>query len=176
MRKKKLLFISLALVLVLGALIPAVALAAKPVEFNASGNITYIELGGSVFPAGESGRWVVASRYLDGTFLSGDVNGDFTLTYKANVDSEQAGNLHGLLEVGAYTLRVNGTIEPLEMVYFEPWDTYLPMLTISGHWTFIEGAQGQGDFDAWLIFIPFGEHVGMVVAGEFTMTGKWQQP
>lgn len=176
--KKRLLFTGLVLALVLTTFVPAAAMAAKPVDFGASGIITYIELGGSVFPAGDSDRWRVASRYLEGTFLpGGDINGDFTLAYKANVDSTQAGNLHGTITVvgeDSYVLKVNGKIEPLEIVWFEPLGTYLPKLTISGHWTFTDGARGQGDFDASLIFIPSGEHVGMVVAGAFDMTGKWQ--
>ena len=168
---KKLLLISLVLALVLITATPTTAMAAKPTDFNASGAITYIELGGSVFPAGDSGRWRVVSRYLEGTFLpGGDINGDFTFTYKANVDSTQAGNLHGTLEVESYLLKVNGKVQPLEIdpIYG------LPKLTISGRWTFTDGARGQGDFDASLIFIPSGEHVGMVVAGAFDMTGKWQ--
>jgi len=172
--KKRPLFISLVLILVLTALTSAAVVAAKPAEFNASGVVTYIELGGSVFPAGDSGRWVVASRYLEGIFFGPDITGLFKLTYKANVTSLQAGNLHGTLETGAYTLNVNGTIEPLEIVFYEPWQIYLPKLTISGHWTCIKGAHGQGNFNASLIFIPSGEHVGVVVDGPFTMTGKWQ--
>jgi len=174
MLRKKLLFMSLALALVLTVLTPAVALAAKPVPFEANGAITSITPG-DVFPAGESGRWRVVERDITGN-LSGNISGDFTLTYKANVElATQAGNLHGTLEAGESVLNVNGKIEPLEIVYYAPWNTYLPKLTISGHWNFIEGAKGQGDFDAWAIFIPTPEgHVGFIAASSIELTGKWQ--
>ncbi len=174
---KKRLFISVVLALVLTVLGSVPVLAAKPADFSASGTITGISPG-DVFPAGESGRWVVAERELTGTFPDGeDISGDFTLTYKANVElATQAGNLHGELAMddGSYVLKVNGKIEPLEFVWFEPFNTYLPKLTINGRWTFTDGAQGQGDFNAWLIFIPTPEgHVGFIAASGFDLTGKW---
>lgn len=170
--KRRLLLISLALALVLTTLTPAVALAAKPASCGASGNITYIS-SGTVFPAGESGRWMVVERELSGTFLSGDISGNFTMTYKANVElSTQAGNLHGTLEAGPYVLKLNGKVQPLEIVS-TPFG-HLPKLTIDGYWTFIDGARGQGNFDAWVIFIPIDGHVGPIVASAFNLTGKWQ--
>ncbi len=172
--KKKLLFVSLALALVLTTLIPAAALAAKPVSFDASGIVTYISPG-TVFPAGESGRWVVIERQLNGTFLSGNINGDFTMTYQANVElSTQAGNLHGTLKAGSHVLKLNGNIQPLEMIP-TPFGIDLPKLTISGRWTFTNGAQGGGEFDTWVIFIPTPEgHVGSIVASGLNLTGNWQ--
>ena len=172
--KKRLLFVSLALALVLTTLMPAAALAAKPVSFDASGIVTCISPG-TVFPAGESGRWVVAERQLSGTFLSGDIDGDFTMTYKANVElSTQAGNLHGTLKVGSHVLKLNGSIQPLEMVP-TPFGIDLPKLTINGRWTFTNGAQGGGEFDTWVIFIPTPEgHVGSIVASALNLTGNWQ--
>ena len=183
--KKRLLSISLALVLLLTALIPASALAAKPVSFDASGTITDISAG-DVFPAGKSGRWVVAERELMGT-LSGDISGEFTMTYKANVESveTQAGNLHGTITVGSYVLKVNGKIEPLTQVGFVYWEiapgywTWMPKLklTLSGHGTFIEGTQGNGDFSAEVVFVPtLDGHVDTIFPDESTLTisGKWQ--
>jgi len=183
MLRKRLLLMSLALALVLTALTPAVALAAKPVPLEANGTITSITPG-DVFPAGESGRWRVVERDITGN-LSGAISGDFTMTYKANVElATQAGNLHGTLEAGESVLNVNGKIEPL---VFAGW--YLPpgvhpaypdgiplyKLTISGHWNFLEGATGQGDFDAWAIFVPTPEgHVAFIAASSFKLTGKWQ--
>ena len=174
MLRKRLLLMSLALALVLTALTPAVALAAKPVPLEANGTITSITPG-DVFPAGESGRWRVIERDITGN-LSGAISGDFTMTYKANVElATQAGNLHGTLEAGESVLNVNGKIEPLDIVYYKPWDTYLPKLTISGHWNFLEGARGQGDFDASAIFVPTPEgHVAFIIASSFKLTGKWQ--
>jgi len=174
--RKRLLFISLVLALVLTTLVPAAALAAKPVPFIATGTISYISPG-TVLPAGESGRYRVVERELGGT-LSGDIGGevgtDFTMTYKANVElATQAGNLHGTLEAGPYVAKVNGKIEPLEWLgppYASP-----ALLTIEGHWTFINGARGQGDFEAWAIVIlnELG-HVVWIPDSSFTMTGKWQ--
>lgn len=178
-------FIGLALALVLGVLIPGVVLAAKPDPFEATGTVTYLEAG-DVFPAGDSGRWVVASRYLEGTFVDG-IPGDFSMTYKANVTSEQAGNLHGTLERGPYVLKVNGKSEPadvLDYVVISP-GIVVPTklgLALSGRWTFIEGAQGNGGFDAYVVFTPWFDeegnmHVGPVIPDEssFDLTGKWQE-
>lgn len=164
---KKRLFISVALALVLTVLGSAPVLAAKPGDFGATGTISSITPWG-VFPAGASGRYVVVERQITGT-LAGNIGGDFFMTYKANVElATQAGNLHGTLEVGGYILQVSGKIEPLEIV------EGLPKLTISGRWTFIEGARGQGTFDAWLTFESdeYG-HVVEVIDSSFTLTGKW---
>lgn len=179
--KRKLLFISLALGLVLATLMPAPVLAAKPtaskfVDFNAGGFITGIT-DGIVKPAGSSGRFIVQERDINGV-LSGDIGGTsgslFTLSYKANVAlATQAGNLHGTLKVDSYSLEVNGTIEPLGFVPVGPY--LLPLLTISGQWTFIGGAQGNGDFIAYAVFVPdeFG-HVLLIVDSGISMTGKWK--
>ena len=171
---KRTLFVSLALTLVLTTLMPAAALAAKPVSFDASGIVTSISPG-TVFPAGKSGRWVVVERQLSGIFLSGDINGDFTMAYKANVElSNQAGNLHGTLKAGSHVIKLNGSIQPLEMVP-TPFGIDLPKLTINGRWTFTNGAQGGGTFDTWVIFIPTPEgHVGSIVASGLNLTGNWQ--
>jgi len=177
--KKRLLLINLVLVLVMMVLAPAAALAAKPQPFYAGGNIAYITPG-DVMPAGNSGRWRVIERELGGALLPEvagiptDVAGPFTLTYKANVElATQAGNLHGTLEAGDYTCRVNGKIEPLEFVEMFP-GVYLPKLSINGHWTFTGGAKGNGNFDAWVIFIPDAcGHIESIIASSFTMDGGW---
>lgn len=174
--KRRLLFVSLALVLMLMALAPT-ALAAKPQPFYAAGVITGIEdtvIGDNAFPAGDSGRWRVVDRQIEGELLSGDITGSFLMTYKADVELvTQAGNLHGTLETGGYTFRVNGKIQPLEMVP-SPLGVDLPKLTISGHWSLVAGSgPGQGNFDAWVIFIPdeYG-HVVAIVASSFVMDGN----
>ena len=178
--KKRSLFVSLVLISVLTALMPTAALAAKPtkfVDFNASGVITYIT-GGDVLPAGDSGRWRVIERELDGQ-LSGDINGSFALAYKANVElATQAGNLQGTLVADQYSIKVNGTIQPLEFYgwYIDPvYGIPLYYLEINGSWTFADGAQGNGDFAAYAIFIPTPDgHVYAIVASGFDMTGKWK--
>ena len=184
--KRRLLFISLALAVLTTTSLGAAALAANSVPFSASGTVSTIS-DGDVFPAGESGRWVVAERELTGT-LSGDINGDFTMTYKANVELEtQVGRLHGTLEVGSYLLKVNGEIESCTQVGVIYWEVapgyWMDMpklkLTLNGHFTFTKGAQGNGDFDAEVVFVPtLDGHVDTVFPDEsaINMTGKWQPP
>ncbi len=167
--KRKVLFLALALSLVM-ALVPGTALAAKPEAFSASGTITGITPG-DVFPAGNSGRFVVAEREITGV-LSGDISGDFTLTYKANVAlATQAGRLYGTLAVDGHTAKVNGEIQPLEWLgapFASP-----ALLTIDGRWAFT-GARGQGNFSAWAIVILTPEgHVAYIVDSGFAMTGSW---
>ncbi len=176
---KKKLLISLALALLLTTLMPAAVSAAQPppklVDFNAVGDITYIT-GGDVLPAGKSGRWRVIERELGGE-LYGDITGPYALTYKANVElATQAGNLHGTLTTGQYSINVNGKIEPLSFYgWYGPYPLYY--LEINGNWTFTDGAQGNGDFIAYAVFIPdeYG-HVLYILDSGFVMTGKWQQP
>jgi len=171
--KRRLLIISLVLALALVAMTPAAALAdeGRPTKIEAYGEITGITAG-IVTPLGESGRWRVIEREILGT-ISGDINGDFNLTYKGVFKLEdQAGNFHGTMETGTYFLRVNGKVQPLEMVQIGP-EIYLPKLTITGHWTFTDGAQGQGDLNGWAIFIPTSEgHVGAIIASAFALTGQ----
>ncbi len=169
---KKALFISLALVIALTAFMPAPAMAAKPVPFNAGGTITYITAG-TVKPAGDSGRFVVVEREIQGS-MSGNVTGTFAMAYKANVElATQAGNLHGTIKVEGKTLNVNGKIAPLTFVPYGPY--LLPKLDISGHWNFTGNAEGQGDFTAWAIFMPDPDgHVETFIASSFTLTGQYQ--
>ncbi len=173
--KRRMLFITLALVLLMTMLVPGAALA-KPQTFYAGGVITGIEdtiIGENAFPAGESGRWRVVGREITGE-LSGDVNGSFIMTYKANVElATQAGNLQGDMIVGDESFKVNGKIQPLEMVP-TPLGIDLPKLTITGHWNMDGKGPGNGDFEAWVIFVPdeYG-HVVMIIASSFVMEGKW---
>ena len=180
--KKRLFFISLVLALVMTTLMPGAVLAAKPADFSASGGISDIKPPTDIWQAGKSDRWVVVEREITGT-LSGDINGDFTMTYRGNFDlSTQAGTFHGTVESGSYVLKVNGRIEPLVFVgwYVEPCQEYpegIPYLelTIKGRWLLTEGAKGEGALDAWAIFIPdeLG-HVAFITNSHFELTGKWQ--
>jgi len=169
--------VGLVLALALGVVAPVPALAAKPVGFGASGVITDVSQG-DIFPAGNSGRFVVQSREMVGN-ISGDISGDFVLTYKANVViQDQSGNLHGKLTVtgedGAWTVNVNGKSNPLEFVWVDHYG-FLPKLSISGHWTFNSGAKGNGDFEAWLIFIPDAHgHIVDIIGSAFEMTSQWK--
>lgn len=180
--KRRLLFISLALALVLTTLMPSLVLAAKPVAFKAGGIITDISPG-NVLPAGKldedtgnsaSGRWRVVEREIRGT-LSGDIGGDFLFTYKANVElATQAGNFHGTLGVGDYTMKVEGESLPIEFAgWYGPYPLFT--LTLEGNWTFIDGANGNGVLDASATFVPTpAGHIAFIVASDFTLTGQWQ--
>jgi hypothetical protein len=171
--KRRSLIISLVLAMLLTATLVTPALAAKPVPFAAAGTITYITPG-DVFPAGNSGRFVVAERELGGS-IAGSINGDFTLTYKANVElATQAGALHGTLVAGGYEFKVNGQIEPLTFYGWYVLDVIpLYQLDISGKWS-AKGSQGNGDFFATIVFIPTPDgHVYAIVDSYFEMTGKW---
>ena len=177
--KRKSLLIGLALALLSILVMPVSALAAQPVAFSASGTISSISTG-DVLAAGKSGRWVVQERELCGS-LSGDINGDFVLTYKANVDENQAGNLAGELTVGqdACSMRLNGKSQPMDFVWFEAFGIYLPRLSINGHWALTEGAKGEGDFEAWFVFVPYIDeqgnvHVGQIVGSAIILSGNWQ--
>ena len=170
---KKIFYVSLILALAITTFMPVPAIAAEP--FSADGTIDYISPG-TVYPAGASGRWIVAERELLGT-LSGDINGQYTITFKANIESinTQAGNFHGTLLVDTYSLKVNGRIDPLEFVEWYAPGVPIYKLTISGHWAFTNGTQGRGDFDGYASFIPTPEgHVGYVVDSSFTMDGHWK--
>lgn len=186
--KRRLLLISLTLVLIVMALAPATAFAAKPQPFNAAGGVNYIGatvIGDNVFSAGNSGRWRVVGREIGGE-LSGDIDGSFLMTYKANIESTftQAGNLHGTLLVDDYSFKVNGTIQPVEVIAWAvPYQIpALLRITIDGHWA-SQGTSGNGDYHAVIVFEPdwkllqtTGEiHVGTIHTdmSPFTMTGKW---
>ena len=186
--KRRILFISLVLVLMLTALVPSTALAAKPQTFNAGGAIDYIEatvIEDNAFPAGNSGRWRVVDREIAGE-LSGDVSGRFVMTYKANIESAdtQAGNFNGVLDVGEYSFKVNGKTQPVEVIaWLVPGQIpYLLQLTMAGHWS-TQGARGSGVFSGavvfepdWILLAQTGQvHVGAIhpEMSPFVMSGKW---
>jgi hypothetical protein len=97
------------------------------------------------------------------------------MNYRANVELEtQAGNLQGMLYAGTNAFRLEGKSLPIEMVYFDAFQTYLPKVTMKGHWVGVEIA-GNGTFEGWGIFIPTPDgHVGTIVASSFILRGKWQ--
>jgi hypothetical protein len=170
---KKILLIGVILAMVLTLILPSVAMAAKPSVFTASGEMTTIDQG-QTRELGESGKWLVADRHILGTFDSGDLDGDFTLTYGGVFDlATQAGNLVGTLKNGSKTILVTGKVSPYEIV-----DTGMgfsaPQLTIKGKWVGLKGLKANGEFTAWFIFIPDEEgHVVQIIASSFDMTGKY---
>lgn len=179
-------FVSLLLVLVLTLLLPAPVMAAGPQSFSAAGSITSVSAG-TVLPAGNSDRWRVIEREVTGSLSGGGLDGAFTLIYRANVASleTQAGNFHGRLTAGANVLEVNGKSEPIQFVTLIPnpnpnpapgEPAYLPVfkLVISGHFTFIDGAQVNGTFAGWANFIPTpgAAHIGVILDNSFSLSGK----
>jgi hypothetical protein len=181
---KKPLFIGLAVALCLSLIMPTTALAAKPVDFNATGVIDNLDEG-IVMPAGNSGRWIVSSRTVTGS-LEGDISGAFTMVYKANVASDQSGNLHGTMSAddGSWSFKINGKTGSAELVGFvwvEEYQTYLPslMLTVNGHFNSSKNPIANGTYEAWLIFIGIPDatgmlHVGPVLDSYIELTGKWK--
>jgi len=159
--------------LVLATLMPSLTLAAEPEPFGAAGQITSITVG-AVKPAGNSGRFVVVERQMSGA-LQGSLDSSFTLSYKANVElATQAGELHGTMKLdNGDVLNVNGTVQPLQWQDIG-FGQLLPVLTMSGHWNFTNGAQGQGNFTAWGVFIPTDDGHIATLAGAFSLTGQWQ--
>ncbi|MBL7165497.1 MAG: hypothetical protein ISS55_03325 [Dehalococcoidales bacterium] len=183
--KKKLLCITLVTCLVLSVVMPGTALAAKGKafdDFEATGFITFID-DGIVKPAGQSGRWVVSERHIMGIML-GDVNGDFTLTYAANVDSDQAGNFHDELVVGSYVFKVRGKSEPIQFqyVYDKPGFGLVAvnLMETNGGWTLIEGAHGNGEYYGSITIEvalegPYQGHIVGMPDASVSMLGKWKQ-
>lgn len=167
----------MALVMIMAALMPSQVLAAKPVPFVATGNVWYITPG-TVKPAGDSGRFVVIERDILG-FMNAGIIGVYTFSYKANVELlTQAGNLHGTLTVGGYVLNMSGKTQPLEYSGeadcpavgspVSPCSVFTS--TIDGHWNFLVGARGEGNFnsDVFLI-IDWTGHVVWIDGGSVTL-------
>jgi len=168
--------------LLLTFIMPSAAMAAKPEQSPvAVGYISGIT-DGTVFPAGNSGRFRVMEREISGG-LEGAINGHFTLAYRANVDlMTQAGQMHGTLTAGDYVFKVNGEFLPLSWVG-EPFGSPC-VIAVNGNWNCIEGGKGNGKFTAaaTVILTPDG-HVyeilspdtwGDWVVNFVVMTGKFQ--
>ena len=173
---------------------PVQAVSAEP--FMAGGYITSID-DGDVKAAGTSGRFVVRNRHVGGT-ISGvigntpisvdDVPQPFTFTFKTNVPIQsQSGNIQGSLAFGNYEAKVNGTSEigatPVECpVIYAPMfgciETesgvfFFPGLLIKGTVRFVEGSDGSGTVNAFIIpkLDALGHIVGIEVAG-LTIQGE----
>ena len=171
---KKLLVISLLLALVMALVFPtAVAASSPPATFAAQGSLTSIDTG-NVKELGHSGKWLVSDRHIRGG-LTGGLNGDFVLTYGGVFDlATQEGNLVGTLKTDSATLLVTAKVDPLSFVPADVPGGYLPMLMIEGKWIGMTGLKANGDFQAYVVFVPTADgHVGFVVDSGFVMTGKY---
>ncbi len=154
--------IGMVLALVMAVIPSTAALAAAPESFNAFGTISPNISFGNPAALGDSGRWLVPERSVSGTLNSGSITGDFTMVYAANVDTYQAGSIHGTITASDYTIRVNGTSNALEFVPVEIFPGYsvnLPMISVSGNWNFASGAKGNGTLQAVIVFIPYVDPV-----------------
>ena len=187
--KKKILLVGLVVSLTLVVAVPVPALAAAPVVFSAGGTVTEVTPG-DIFPAGTSGRWVVDERQMSG-LIAGSINGEYTLTYSANMDLEtQAGSFHGTISVDSVLINVTGKSQlvglgsPGPLVEIAP-DVFIPTiirsLETAGSWTLISGSVGNGDYTGLTAVViaaagPVEGHILDIVPGYsyFTMTGKWK--
>jgi hypothetical protein len=172
---KKILVISMVLALVLVLMLPSVAMAAAPkTSFNASGVMSGID-DGQVKELGNSGKWLVTDRHIQGQFLSGDLgtSSAFTLTYGGVFKlADQSGELLGTLKANNDTFLITGKVAPY--VITDMGGYQLPKLNISGHWNSVKGIKANGDFAAWMIFVPTADgHVAYIAASSFIMNGKY---
>jgi hypothetical protein len=177
---KKILAISLVLALALTLLMPSVAMAARPAEFSASGVFNDIDQG-KVKPLGNSGKWLVTDRHIQGEFLpDGALEGDFTLTYGGVFNiTDQSGHLAGRLSTDAGTFAITGETKPLEVLDYIILEdgTIFPTLcklSVTGRWTGLKSINANGKFESWFTFdIDAEGHVVNIYDSSFEMTGKY---
>jgi hypothetical protein len=166
--------IGICLALLAVGLLPVAAMA-KQESMHAFGTIDYIS--GTVgFPAGESGNYKVMSRTVEGAFISGDLTGGYSMTYRANVDlNTQAGNMRGQLTTGTYTIDVSGTSYPVQ--WSPSADSpvgYVGTSSASGIWQ-LHGGPGSGTFSTTFSFVPTTDgHIDNILSGStFELDGQW---
>jgi hypothetical protein len=163
---------------------------AAPEPFVVNGDFDTIDTG-DVDAAGESGRFVVKDRTVEGTFfgsIGGDAGASFTFVYGSNVPiATQSGEVHGRLHVGDYEVDLVLTssigLTPLSCAVpdgatcFEtPEGNFIPGLMLEGTGTFLDGAHGNGDFEGWLIPILDAEgHILAIYASSLSFAGEWIQ-
>jgi len=163
----------------------AVPVLAEPLKaFSVSGPISGIDVG-NVKPAGVSGRFIVRERHITGTF-AGDITGDFTITYDANVPlATQSGPVHARMIVDSY--EANMTIisslgptpvpcgSPDGVTCIEtPVGNFVPGLLLNGSMNFLSGAKGTGNVNGWLIPILDAQgHIERIAASLLTIAGQW---
>ncbi len=154
--------------------IPATALAAEMSPVTAYGTLDSISVSIEK-PAGESGRVVVLERTLEGTFLSGDLAGAFSITYHTNVVLlTQAGNIAGSLRWGDLVFRLNGKSQPVTWVPVP--GGMIGQLTVTGKWE-LTGGKGKGTFEAFLVFVPTeAGHIARLLPGScLSVSGSWSR-
>jgi hypothetical protein len=186
--KRKILLLGVVLALILTMVMPFSIIGAKPAPLSCAGSILGITPG-IVAPAGtlvsnplimannsQSGQWRVIDRQIIGAFgLDATVPGYFILNYKGVFELfTQEGNFHGQLTSGDYVFEVNGKASPID--YSTMFAGGLPVQTISGHWTCLNGTWGTGTFDAsvsFMVDLETGHIVGVdQITSTFEMNSK----
>jgi hypothetical protein len=175
--RKKLLTLSIGIVmaLLLLTILPVSAMAAQQ-PMSASGNVTYIS--GTVgFPAGNSGNFKVTSRTVSGTFTDGgDLTGDYSVTYKANVDlNTQAGDMSGQMTTDTQVFDLWGTSDPVQWTPSSDSPIgFIGTATASGTWKG-HGWPGSGTFSAVYSFVPtLDGHIDQILPDStFSWSGQW---
>lgn len=177
--KKRLLRAGLTLFLVLSIVIPGIALADGLDEFHAVGTVVGINEGDPL-QLGNGGRWLVGERTITIDLGNPDNEDDrYDMTHHANVEPLKEGNFQGRMDFDGTTLNIVGHTVSAELYLEEPLDGFwppedpwppmppgdwqypwpyplIPMfeLVFSGNWTAFGGAQGNGTFSGWAVFVP----------------------
>ncbi len=178
--------VAVAVIAAAAAVAPVQAVSAEP--FLAGGRIMDIDKG-DLKAAGDSGRFIVRNRHVDGT-LSGSVGGVelpdtfFTFMFKTNVPIQtQSGNIQGYLSFGIYEAKVIAKSEIGAVPCPAGWDAWcieipsgslvLPALLINGSVTFTEGTEGHGTVSAYIVpRLGLDGHILGVLAGELMIQGE----
>ncbi len=187
---KKWITISLILSLLSVVLMPLPVVASDTASMSASGVITGISEPVE-FTTGNGGNIKVISRDIYGSFTTvnildddgipddEDILGDFVMNYKANIElATQSGNFSGTLTSGIYMFRVNGYIQPVQLVPVPSSPgAFTGISTSTGQWTLKGDDNSHGTFTATVYFVPTPDgHVAYVLPGStFSMIGVWAE-
>ena len=158
----------------------------QQVPFSISGIIRTID-DGDVKPAGQSGRFIVRDRHIEGTF-AGDISGGFTITYDTNVPlATQSGPIHARMVADVYeaNMTIVSSLGPTPVpcgipdgatCIETPGGNFVPGLLLNGRMNFLSGAKGTGNVSGWLIPILDEQgHIVRIVASLLTIAGQWSQ-
>jgi hypothetical protein len=175
-KRFKVLFFGATMAVLLVGLLPATGiLAAAPTSMSAAGTVDSIS--GTVgFPTGISGNYKVTSRTISGAFTSGDLSGDYSFTYRANVDlNTQAGNFNGDLISGSLQFDAWGQSYPVQWSLSSDSPVgYIGTSSVTGQWSG-HGWSGSGIFNATFSFVPTPDgHIDYILPGStISMSGQW---
>ncbi len=146
-----------------------ISVLASPQSMSAVGTITYIS-GTDGYATGNSGNYKVTSRTVTGTFISGDLSGDYSFTYQANIDlNTQSGTINGDLTNGDLLFDIQGKSYP-----FTPIDQYTLYASANGTWEG-HGWSGGGTWTANYYFHldDYGHIESILPNSSFNISGQW---